>query len=72
MAAPASPAPRAARPDLPAESWVQSLRRNVPIHMCDPATPGLTLCGWSCNSQPSHRLLANPSAEGDADMAPLC
>eukprot|EP00969_Alexandrium_andersonii_P314083 13875531-Alexandrium_andersonii.AAC.1 len=40
--------------------------------MVDPASPGLTLCGWSFNAQPGHRLLTDPIAEGDADIAPLC
>eukprot|EP00969_Alexandrium_andersonii_P229803 10149095-Alexandrium_andersonii.AAC.1 len=54
-AAPAAAAPPAPQLDSPAGAWVQSLRRNAPIHMIGPATPGLTLCGWSFNSQPSHR-----------------
>eukprot|EP00969_Alexandrium_andersonii_P065763 2899566-Alexandrium_andersonii.AAC.1 len=42
----AAPAPAAPPPQLgpPAGTWVRALRRNAPIYMVDPVTPGLTRC----------------------------
>eukprot|EP00969_Alexandrium_andersonii_P096497 4260130-Alexandrium_andersonii.AAC.1 len=56
----------------PEPEYVQALRRNAPVHMCDPALPSHTRCGWHFACGNAHWLLADPVGPDDIDTAPLC